>query len=449
MKRMLLILSVLILFTGLAIGQTSVIPGEGTLSAALATAVDGDVLQLVPGGLYTESTAFEFGTFTNRAITIETEDASLDKPKIWLTTEPSDESSAVFFEMGDNSSLTLNGLELDGLETATYLISFTLGDTQADMVINKIKITDCYIHDINEDVVAAGSSSIRGYTVIDSTIIDDVIVENTGTAIYYKYAGSNFISVTNSTFNTINSYGMRISGPVENLKPDNTPVVIVDHTTWYNIGTVDGREILLAEKGPNLNPWTVSNSIFVKHVPLNKSFINIKETPQSTISNIVFWETNQESWTNSQGIDHIVVDTLRADPLFVEPDSGDFTLAIGSPALFWGEGYLPVGDPRWATNWTTSVDGNHQLPQSMSLEQNYPNPFNPTTRIVFNLESAAQTQLNIYDLNGKLVRSLINTHLTPGEHELEFNAADISSGLYMYILESGGSSIARKMMVLK
>ena len=40
-------------------------------------------------------------------------------------------------------------------------------------------------------------------------------------------------------------------------------MAVIDHTTWYNIGISDPREIILLEKGPNLNPWTVTNSIFV------------------------------------------------------------------------------------------------------------------------------------------------------------------------------------------
>ena len=75
MKKMILFLLSTLIFANLSSAQvvTSVVPGEGTLSQAIANAVDGEVLELVPEGEYTESSAYVFGTIVDKSITIDVE----------------------------------------------------------------------------------------------------------------------------------------------------------------------------------------------------------------------------------------------------------------------------------------------------------------------------------------------------------------------------------------
>jgi len=258
MNKLLLILLTLGLAGTVLMAQTFVTPGNGTLYSSLEEAEDGDVLQLVPGGTYTESNNFEFGTLVNRNITIEVEGDGSVKAIIKMLTPATVDDTPNFFLVGDNASLTLRGLEFDGnlndTPNSDYLINMYMGEFPAPTTVKTLRIENCYIHNLASDVIAAGNADFAGNVVIDSTIIDDVVIENTGTTVYYKYAGAHFISVTNSTFHKISSYGIRISGSTENqLSEEHHPTVIVDHTTWYNIGTTDPREILLSEKEPFLN----------------------------------------------------------------------------------------------------------------------------------------------------------------------------------------------------
>jgi len=89
------------------------------------------------------------------------------------------------------------------------------------------------------------------------------------------------------------------------------------------------------------------------------------------------------------------------------------------------------------------------LPTTYSLEQNYPNPFNPTTKIKFALPEEQQVQIKIYDIIGKVVKVLINKKMKAGYHEIEFNAQNISSGVYFYRLNAGDFVNVKKMVVLK
>jgi len=89
------------------------------------------------------------------------------------------------------------------------------------------------------------------------------------------------------------------------------------------------------------------------------------------------------------------------------------------------------------------------LPKKFALHQNYPNPFNPSTNIRFSVETSHATSLHIFDITGRLVETLIDKPLNPGEHEVVWNAKNVASGIYFYRLETPTKQITKKMVVLK
>lgn len=89
------------------------------------------------------------------------------------------------------------------------------------------------------------------------------------------------------------------------------------------------------------------------------------------------------------------------------------------------------------------------IPDKFSLSQNYPNPFNPTTKIDFALPKDANVKITVFDNSGKLVSEITNGFRTAGYHSVEFNAANIASGVYFYKLETNGFSKVMKMTVIK
>jgi hypothetical protein len=92
---------------------------------------------------------------------------------------------------------------------------------------------------------------------------------------------------------------------------------------------------------------------------------------------------------------------------------------------------------------------NVSQPMAFQLFQNYPNPFNPSTTIQYHLSQPANVKLKVYDVLGIEIRQLMNEFQTAGNHSVEFNAADLPSGIYFYRLESGGISLSRKMILLR
>lgn len=92
---------------------------------------------------------------------------------------------------------------------------------------------------------------------------------------------------------------------------------------------------------------------------------------------------------------------------------------------------------------------NAELPDRFALEQNYPNPFNPTTTISFSLPEATGARLEVYNILGQRVASLVNQAMPAGYHNISFDARALSSGMYIYRLEAGQKVLTRKMMLLK
>ncbi len=89
------------------------------------------------------------------------------------------------------------------------------------------------------------------------------------------------------------------------------------------------------------------------------------------------------------------------------------------------------------------------IPGEFVLYQNYPNPFNPGTIIKYAIDSKQYANLKVYDVLGNEVVTLVNEVKEAGIYEVEFNASNLPSGVYMYKLESGSYVQTKKMLLLK
>ena len=93
---------------------------------------------------------------------------------------------------------------------------------------------------------------------------------------------------------------------------------------------------------------------------------------------------------------------------------------------------------------------NSTVPDNYSLHQNYPKPFNPSTSIRFDIQKTANVSLEVYNVNGQRVATLINNEVvSPGTKEVSFNGSNLSSGIYYYTLRTGSFTDTKKMMLIK
>ncbi len=106
----------------------------------------------------------------------------------------------------------------------------------------------------------------------------------------------------------------------------------------------------------------------------------------------------------------------------------------------------------WTPLWVKEVAG--VAPQTFALNQNYPNPFNPTTNIRFSLPSEQHVRLEVFDMTGALVKTLLNEGVRAGNMQVTWDGTNssgtkVASGMYLYRLNAGSFTSAKKMLLLK
>ena len=94
-------------------------------------------------------------------------------------------------------------------------------------------------------------------------------------------------------------------------------------------------------------------------------------------------------------------------------------------------------------------DDDITLPEKLVLHNAYPNPFNPSTVISFDHLDANMVSLDIFDLNGKQVSSLISEYMIPGSHQISWNPGNLSSGVYLVNLVIGTETFNQKITFIK
>jgi len=94
-------------------------------------------------------------------------------------------------------------------------------------------------------------------------------------------------------------------------------------------------------------------------------------------------------------------------------------------------------------------DDDLQNPGEINLRQNYPNPFNPTTHIEYNLPDAKEVRLEVFNMMGQQVATLVNGTQQAGSHTVSFDGSELASGMYVYRLTAGTQVLTQKMTLIK
>ena len=154
-----------------------------------------------------------------------------------------------------------------------------------------------------------------------------------------------------------------------------------------------------------------------------------------------------------------------SDGSFIKESTGfgDFAYRVRYIAMTGAKSFVqPYSAPQ--DHWTNQDDKSDQWEQnplltdvkdvntvvnSYKLSQNYPNPFNPTTIINFSIPQNGLVTLQVYNILGQKVVTLINKTMNAGAYKVSFNASNLSSGVYLYRLRVNGFTATRKMMLLK
>jgi hypothetical protein len=155
-----------------------------------------------------------------------------------------------------------------------------------------------------------------------------------------------------------------------------------------------------------------------------------------TIINLRF--NDKEPWpTSADGDGYSLVATK------IEPD-GD-----PNDPTYWAASYRVHGSPGRDDNVATDIVDSPSVPQQFALHQNYPNPFNPSTTIRFELPMDTKVKIDIFNVLGQHVHTLVDKNYTAGVHNVKWMPTDYSAGLYFYKMTTNNFSSTKRLILIK
>jgi hypothetical protein len=167
------------------------------------------------------------------------------------------------------------------------------------------------------------------------------------------------------------------------------------------------------------------------------------------------WTTASETNNNGFEIEKSLVGEINWEKIAFVPGFGTTTEA---KTYSFSEENVSTGVYKYRLK-QTDFDGTFEYsneievvvtaPVEYALKQNYPNPFNPATQIKFSIPEAGFVKMEVYNLVGEKVATLINKEMNSGYHTIDFNAEDISSGVYVYTLSVNDFVTSKKMILMK
>lgn len=181
------------------------------------------------------------------------------------------------------------------------------------------------------------------------------------------------------------------------------------------------------------------------------------EAVDLALSPTLEWEavSDAESYT----VQWSVSDTFEIDTEEKQIDSDSKTEISGldeQTDYYWRvKAVTEETESEWSETWqfttmmTTSTDPDETAPREFELAQNYPNPFNPSTKIRFAMPEHGHVTLRVYNTLGRQVATVINETRNAGWHEVNFDASNMSSGIYFYRLQAESHTETRQMMLIK
>jgi hypothetical protein len=448
------------------------VPGTYTsIQSAINAAVNGDTVLVEPG------TYFENINFRGKHIVVTSRfyvsnDLSYIASTIINGSTPvnPDSASVVIIGSGADSTTVLQGFKITGGTGTKWTDEHAAGvyrEGGGILIALSSPIVRFNIITNNNSMNITGVSGTGGGGIRmgdgKPSILNNIIMNNTGrygAGIVLNYTGAtvkNNIIYGNSMSSTYSSgsaiWANNILGSNKNL---------IENNTIMGNSALNGTAGILSLYSANL---TVRNNIIWGNTSPGNSQIllsggglvtatyndvqngytgagNINVYPQFTDSNFVLINGSP------------CIDTGDSSAVYNDPfDPGNPTFA-----KFPSKGTLrndmgAYGGPLSSVISGVTIIGikniNTTLPDGFNLFQNYPNPFNPNTNIRFQIKESGFVTLKIYDVTGRVLETLVNSKLSQGLYEVNFESENLSSGTYFYRLNSGNNTQTKVMALIK
>ncbi|MFC1481376.1 T9SS type A sorting domain-containing protein [Candidatus Neomarinimicrobiota bacterium] len=474
-SKLLGILLLGMLSTGLVWAQTThqLSPGTDVISALLdgGTVYEGDILELA-AGTFIESDTVR----TPFALTIKGATGATVK---WYVADSVD----AIYAAGD---LTVENIifETDTTTDWTFEVDTLIATGNSNVAIQPrlegmdINVDHCQFIGFGYGIGADGDFP-GSEVLIDSLVVTNSLFYGgprfkTIQAIKTDYGYTRVLIVQNCTFWRVESECMKVYGPSD-AGQEEFLIALIEHCTFVDIGFPGQEQYGIHFKNdPTEDPVgfylkyssdddTLRNNIFYDvgdfSIKLSKGFFAETYMDYNTSDSSGWGCDVCSDWHYGHGDLGSYNTTGNGILNLVDPDNGDFTLGTGSVAIDAAHDGSDQGSPITVWNpgsWVTTVSivDAPNTPAAFSLRQNYPNPFNPTTRIVYSVEVSGLVTMNIYNILGQRVRTLVNEVQNIGPHSMIWDGLDdhgrlVAGGVYIYRLQAGSTVETRKMVLLK
>lgn len=199
-----------------------------------------------------------------------------------------------------------------------------------------------------------------------------------------------------------------------------TQAMFNDDATWP--GMEESSNILDADPGFTVNP--------------------------TVLDSIVLWPSILYTWALPSPWVWPVDDKPAYVPDWPIPEDLSYTNA--SMINGGSDGYA-IGDLNWFPDQLSQFSDveSYIVAEEFTLSQNYPNPFNQETVIKYSVSKTTLVNISVYNMVGQKISELVNKEVNPGEHQVAFDASNLSSGLYFYTIEANNFIASKKMMLIK
>jgi len=219
-------------------------------------------------------------------------------------------------------------------------------------------------------------------------------------------------------------------------------------------------------KGPGVPVWTANGSVIELNLEGHSNYAPmIIGFPDSLIfrsDSTVLLHLNDyvEDFNDPDSSLHWTISGNNS--VIVDLDDSQNRVTLSAPAGWSGveDLFFKVEDDSSAWDSDTIIvkvigivgineDSDGLLPKEFCICQNYPNPFNPTTIIRYQIPKSSFVILSIYDINGRLIETLVNENKNAGYYSVNWNAENLSSGIYIYRIKAGEFNSVKKCLIVK
>jgi len=297
------------------------------------------------------------------------------------------------------------------------------------------------------------SNGVNDYVTALAVVGNEVVVGG-----FFTSAGgvsANYVARFNTLTNTWSTLGSGSQNGVNNrvyaLAVVDNEVVVGGNFTLA--GGVSANHV--ARFNTQTNTWSslgtgssngVNSTVNALAVVGNEVFVGGTFTSAGGVSanRVARFNTQTNTWSslgtgssNGVGVGSVYALAVVGNEVFV---GGLFTSAGGVSANYVA---------RWNSGTSRVEQLSSTAPKTFLLEQNYPNPFNPSTTIRYQLPVASEVKLEVYDVLGRKIATLVNERQSAGSYQVVWNASGLSSGTYFYRLQAGTFVETKKMIMVK